>query len=129
MSKSPYRETISRMAVADYSHKKILGDSGRGEYARVKLRLEPLNQGDGLMFTSEIASDVLLPQWIQSVKKGVLDAAKTGVLNGGQVVGCRVTLFDGVRHDIDSSDTAFYQAAQEAFWQALRKAGPKLLLS
>jgi len=127
MADLPYPETVSRTGEVDYIHKKDLFTS-HAQYARVKLRLQPLNRGEGFSFTSEIGTGVLPTKWISSIERGVLGAAKSGVLNGGEVVDCRATLFDGAYHDIDSSDQAFYTAAQEAFWQAMRKASPKILL-
>lgn len=123
-----YRETISRTALADYSHKAPLKD-GKAEFARVILRLQPLKRGQGFEFVNETVGGVVAKEYIGSVEKGVRDAAKSGILNGGEVVDCRVTLCGGAYHDIDSSDQTFYQAAQGAFWKAMKSAGPKLLLT
>lgn len=127
MSESPYKETVSRTATADYAHKKIYAGDNSGEYARVILRIQPLDRGQGFVFINEILDDAIPARWIGSIENGVRAAASAGVLNGGPVVDCRVTLCGGNYHDIDSSDHAFNAAAQGAFWRAMRNAGPKIL--
>jgi len=126
MPEQIYRETISRTVTADYTHKAPLKD-GKGEFARVVLRLQPLERGQGFDFVNEIVGGVVAKEYIGSVERGVKDAAKSGVLNGGEVVDCRVALCGGAYHDIDSNDQTFYQAAQGAFRKAMKNAGPKLL--
>jgi elongation factor G len=127
MPDTPYRETISRTAEADYSHMRQTG--GSGEYARIKLRLQPLDRGTGFEYANEVIGNAIPKRFFESVERGVFEAAKVGILNGGPVVDCRVTFFDGAYHDVDSSDHAFFIAAQEAFGRAMRSAGPKLLLA
>lgn len=119
-----YRETISRQAEADFSHKK---SSPPAQYARVKLRLFPLERGQGLEFANEVVGGAIPARWIASIERGVLEAAKHGVLNNGPVVDCRAVVYDGNYHDVDSNDEAFFMAAQHAFWQAVRAAGPQLI--
>jgi len=121
-----YKETISRQAEADFSHKR---SSPPAQYARVKLRLFPLERGRGIEFANEVGGDAIPARWIASVECGVLEAAKCGVLNNGPVVDCRAVVYDGNYHDVDSNDDAFFLAAQNAFWKAMRNAGPQLVKS
>jgi len=125
MTNAPYRETISRSAEVDYAHK---SQSPRGEYARVKLRLQPLARGEGFEFAIDKTENGVPPRWWSGVEKGVTDAAKSGVVNGGEVVDCRITFYDGNYHHEDSNSDTFYIAAREAFWQGMRKASAKLPL-
>jgi len=122
---SAYRETITRSAEVDYAHKKL---GPPAEFARVKLRLEPLAQALGFEFVLDASENEVPTQWRDSVKKGVIDAAKKGILNGGEVVGCRVTFFGGTYHPEDSNDKTFYMAAREAFWLGMQKAVSKLVI-
>ncbi len=119
-----YRETITRTAEADYAHMQKVPPL---QFARVKLRLRPLARGEGLKFANEAVDNAIPARWIASIERGILDAAKTGVLGGGPVVDCQVTVYGGAYHDMDSNDEAFFIAAQKAFWQAMRAANPELI--
>ncbi len=123
--KVPYKETITTTAVAEYTHKKQTG--GRGQYARVAIRLEPLPRGQGFQFVDQIVGGVIPKQFIPSVEKGIVEAMQEGVLAYYPVVDLKVTLFDGKDHPVDSSDIAFKIAAAHAFRKGAQEAKPVLL--
>jgi len=120
-----YRETLARSTEIDYTHKKQTG--GSGQFARVKLRLEPNEPGKGNVFASEIVGGVVPKEFIPGVEKGVQSVWDTGVLIGFPMVDTKVTLFDGAYHEVDSSAIAFEIAARTAMREGALKAGIKLL--
>jgi len=120
-----YRETLARSTEIDYTPKKQTG--GSGQFARVKLRLEPNEPGKGNVFASEIVGGVVPKEFIPGVEKGVQSVWDTGVLIGFPMVDTKVTLFDGAYHEVDSSAIAFEIAARTAMREGALKAGIKLL--
>ncbi len=120
-----YRETITRTADVDYTHKKQTG--GSGQFARVKLHLEPGKTGSGKIFESKIVGGNVPREYIPGVEKGIMSTSETGVIAGFPMIDLKVTLVDGAYHDVDSSVLAFEIAARAAFREAAQKAGPKLL--
>ena len=120
-----YRETLARMAEIDYTHKKQTG--GSGQFARVKLRLEPQEAGSGNEFEADIVGGVVPKEFIPGVEKGVKSVWDTGVLIGFPLVDTKVTLFDGAFHEVDSSAIAFEVASRQAMREGCQKAGVKLL--
>jgi elongation factor G len=120
-----YRETLARSTEIDYTHKKQTG--GTGQFARVKLRLEPNEPGKGNEFESEIVGGVVPKEYIPGVEKGVQSVWDAGVLIGFPMVDMKVTLFDGAFHEVDSSAIAFEIAARSAMKEGCAKAGVKLL--
>ncbi len=120
-----YRETVSRSSELDYTHKKQTG--GAGQFARIKLVLEPGERGSGLVFTSKIVGGAVPREYIPGVEKGVTAAAQTGVLAGFPMVDIAVSLIDGAYHEVDSSVMAFEIAARAAFRELAAKAAPVLL--
>ncbi|MBM3950327.1 MAG: elongation factor G [Rhodospirillales bacterium] len=120
-----YRETISRAAEVDYTHKKQSG--GSGQYARVKIRFEPLPPGSGYQFENDVVGGNVPKEYIPGVQKGLNSAIDTGILAGFPVTDLKCTLYDGAYHDVDSSALAFEIAARAAFREGMQKAGPKLL--
>jgi elongation factor G len=120
-----YRETISRTIEHDYTHKKQTG--GSGQFARIKLRLEPLQAGAGYVFENEIVGGAVPKEYVPGVEKGLEAARASGVLAGFPVIDFKAALIDGAYHDVDSSVLAFEIAARAAFKEAMQKAGPKLL--
>jgi elongation factor G len=120
-----YRETLARSTQVDYTHKKQTG--GTGQFARVKLRLEPNEAGSGNEFRSEIVGGVVPKEYIPGVEKGVQSVWDSGVLIGFPMVDMAVTLFDGDFHEVDSSTIAFEIAARHAMREGCEKAGVKLL--
>jgi len=120
-----YRETISRVADVDYTHKKQTG--GAGQFARVKIRFEPLPPGSGFEFVNEVVGGNVPKEYIPGVEKGIRASMDSGPLAGFPVIDFRATLYDGAYHDVDSSVLAFEIAARAAFKEGIMKAGPKLL--
>ena len=120
-----YRETFTKRAELDYTHKKQTG--GSGQFARIKLVFEPLEPGSGVQFESAIVGGAVPREYIPGVQKGITASAETGVLAGFPVIDFKVSLIDGASHDVDSSVMAFEIAARAAFREAAPKAGVKLL--
>ncbi len=120
-----YRETIRKQAEAQGRHKKQTG--GRGQFADVWLRLEPLERGEGYVFEDEITGGVVPSKFIPAVDKGLQEIMAKGVLAGYKVVDVKVTLYDGSYHTVDSSEMAFKVAAHLGFKNAFEKADPYLL--
>jgi elongation factor G len=120
-----YRETLARAVEHDYTHKKQTG--GTGQFARVKLRLEPNEPGQGNEFESEIIGGVVPKEYIPGVEKGIQSVWDSGVLIGFPMVDMKVTLFDGAYHEVDSSTIAFEIASRQCMREACAKAGVKLL--
>ncbi len=120
-----YRETITRPATIDYTHKKQTG--GSGQFARIKIEVEPAGQGGGYAFESKIVGGAVPREFIPGVEKGLASVLTSGVLAGFPVVDIRAALVDGASHDVDSSALAFEIAARAALREALHKAGPVLL--
>ena len=120
-----YRETITSPSEVDYTHKKQTG--GAGQFARVKLAIEPSGSGEGYIFDNKIFGGSIPKEYIPGVEKGILSVMESGVLAGFPVLDVRATLLDGAFHEVDSSVMAFEIAGRAAFREALRKASPKLL--
>ncbi len=120
-----YRETVTRDAEADYTHKKQTG--GAGQFARVKILLHPAERGAGLVFENRIVGGAIPKEFIPGVQKGIESAMQTGIVAGFPVVDVRVELVDGSYHEVDSSTMAFEIAGRAAFREAAQKAGPILL--
>ncbi|WP_331770653.1 elongation factor G (plasmid) [Embleya sp. NBC_00888] len=120
-----YRETV-RAAVPghDYTYRKQTG--GKGQYAKVRIAIEPL-EGDGYEFVDKITGGRVPKEYIPSVDAGCRAAMEFGVLAGYPLTGLRVTLLDGDFHDVDSSEMAFRIAGSLAFKEAARLASPTLL--
>ncbi len=120
-----YREAIKTSIEHETKYAKQSG--GRGQFAHVHLRMEPLERGAGFEFVDEIKGGAVPREFIPSVQKGVEDALGGGVIAGYPMVDIKVTLFDGSFHDVDSSEFAFKAAAGQAFREGCRDAGVSLL--
>jgi elongation factor G len=120
-----YRETITRLIQVEHTHKQQR--RGSGDYARVKLRLEPKPPGTGVAFTNKAPSATVPAEFVPSVEKAVRDALGNGVLAGFPVIDLTVELTDGAYHEADSSPLAFMMATRAAMKEGLTKAEPKLL--
>lgn len=120
-----YRETITRAVEYDYTHKKQSG--GAGQFARIKMRYEPLEPGKGFEFESKVVGGNVPKEFIPGVNKGLLSIKETGVIAGFPTIDFKATLLDGAYHDVDSSVLAFEIAARQSFRDAIPKADPKLL--
>ncbi len=120
-----YRETVSHMAEIDYTHKKQTG--GAGQFARVKMIIEPEEIGKGFSFETKIVGGAIPKEYIPGVEKGIQSVMDSGPLAGFPVIDFKVTLIDGAFHDVDSSVMAFELCARAAMREGLKKAGVKLL--
>ena len=120
-----YRETITRSSEVDYVYKKQTG--GRGQYARVEIKLEPNEPGKGFEFVNEIRAAAIPREFIKPTEEGVKEAMSSGIVAGYPVVDVICRLVDGASHDVDSSEMAFKLAGSMAFKEAFRKGAPVLL--
>jgi elongation factor G len=120
-----YRETITKKAEIDYTHKKQTG--GTGQFARVKLVVQPNDQGAGFSFESKIVGGAVPKEYIPGVEKGLQSVVGAGVIAGFPVVDLKVELIDGAFHEVDSSALAFEIASRAALREALQKGGSVLL--
>ena len=120
-----YRETITGEADIDYTHKKQSG--GAGQFARVKMKINPGEVGKGLVFENKVVGGNIPREYIPGVEKGIQNAMTSGVVAGFPVTDVSVLLYDGAYHDVDSSVMAFELAGRAAFREGLQKANPKLL--
>ena len=120
-----YRETITREHEIDYTHKKQSG--GSGQFARVKLVLEPIETGLGFEFESKVVGGSVPKEYIPGVEKGIASVMTSGPIAGFPMVDIKATLIDGAYHDVDSSVLAFEIAGRAAFREGCQKAAPKLL--
>ncbi|HEX2448287.1 MAG TPA: elongation factor G [Methyloceanibacter sp.] len=120
-----FRETVSKRADVDYTHKKQTG--GSGQFARVKMTIEPNEAGKGFEFENKVVGGNVPKEYIPGVQKGVQSVVESGVLAGFPMLDVKVTLTDGAYHDVDSSVMAFEIASRAAFREGALKAGPKLL--
>jgi elongation factor G len=121
-----YRETITKKVESvEYRHIKQSG--GSGQFAVVKLTLEPTGPGGGYVFADEITGGRVPREYIQPTNQGIQAALESGVLAGYPTVDVKVSLVDGQYHDVDSSEMAFKIAGQMGFKKAAEMAKPVLL--
>ncbi|MDH5451832.1 MAG: elongation factor G [Paracoccaceae bacterium] len=120
-----YRETVSREAEIDYTHKKQTG--GTGQFARIKIVISPTEPGEGYSFSSKVVGGNVPKEYIPGVEKGIKSVMDSGPLAGFPVIDFKVQLLDGAYHDVDSSVLAFEIAARAAMREGMKKAGAKLL--
>jgi elongation factor G len=120
-----YRETITKKASAEYTHKKQTG--GHGQYGKVLLEIAPLPRGENYQFVNAIFGGAIPKNYIPGVEKGVLEGMAAGTMAGYPVVDVEVKVVDGKYHPVDSSELAFKLAARNAFREAMRQASPTLL--
>jgi elongation factor G len=120
-----FRETITQPTDILYRHVKQTG--GKGQFAEVSIRVEPMTRGTGLEFVDKITGGAIPKEFIKPVEEGVRRAMEAGVVAGYPVVDVKVTLEDGKFHEVDSSEMAFKMAGFMAFKQACNK-GRSILL-
>ena len=120
-----YRETIT--SNSDVEAKFIRQTGGRGQYGHVKIKIEPLGEGEGFKFYDEVKGGNIPREYIPAVEAGIREAMETGVVAGYPVIDFAVRLYDGSYHDVDSSEIAFKIAASMAFKDAVIKAKPVIL--
>ncbi len=152
--KIPYRETITKIAAADYRHKKQSG--GAGQFGEVHLVIEPYYEGmpepvkyktDGkditvnikgkeevdlewggkLVFYSSIVGGAIDARFLPAIMKGIMEKMEQGPLTGSYARDIRVIVYDGKMHPVDSNELSFKLAGRNAFKEAFRKAGPKIM--
>ena len=121
-----YRETITK-TVESVEYRHIKQSGGSGQFAVVKISVEPTGPGGGYVFEDKITGGRVPREYIQPTNQGIQAALDNGVLAGYPTVDVKVSLVDGQYHDVDSSEMAFKIAGQMAFREAARKAGPVLL--
>jgi elongation factor G len=141
----PYRETIRRMAEANYKHKKQSG--GAGQFGEVFMRIEPWHEGMGdpkglnvrgrdqydldwggkLVYYNCIVGGAIDQRFMPSILKGVMEKMHEGPLTGSYVRDVRVSVYDGKMHPVDSNDISFKIAGLKAFKQAFQQADPQIL--
>ena len=119
------RETEKGREEGQGKKKKQTG--GRGQYGDAWVRIEPLGRGEGFEFVNSIKGGVIPGKYVPSVEKGIVEAARKGVLAGYPLIDFRATLYDGSFHNVDSSDMAFKIAGSMAFGKVAKAARPYLL--
>lgn len=120
-----YKETIRKASTVD--HRYVRQSGGKGQFAHVKLMVEPNESGKGYEFVNKITGGAIPKEFIPAVDQGIQGAMNAGVLAGYQVVDIKVTLIDGSYHEVDSSELAFKICGSMAFKEACAKADPTLL--
>ncbi|MCA9567611.1 MAG: elongation factor G [Myxococcales bacterium] len=120
-----YRETITRSADFNYTHKKQTG--GSGQYGRVAGTMSPTENGEVYEFVDKIVGGSIPREYIPSCDKGFRQMLDKGLLIGQPVTGVRMMINDGAFHAVDSSDMAFQAAAKGAWRETYHKAGPVIL--
>jgi len=120
-----YRETIVGSVEHEYKHVKQTG--GHGQYAHIKMRVEPAEPGSGLHFKNSVVGGRIPREYIPAVERGVVDAMAEGPYAGFPMVDIFVDLLDGSSHEVDSSEMAFRTCALQGFREACKKAGLELL--
>ena len=152
--KIPYRETITKVARADYRHKKQSG--GAGQFGEVHLILEPyeegkpmpevyrfgnqefkitpkgteevtLDWGGKLVFVNSVVGGAIDARFMPAILKGIMERMERGPLTGSYARDVRVIVYDGKMHPVDSNEISFMLAGRNAFSEAFRNAGPKVL--
>ena len=120
-----YRETITKPCDIEYTHKKQSG--GAGQFAKVKIKFEPLEGYTGFEFENTVVGGNVPKEYIPGVEKGLRSAMDAGVIAGYPVTGVKCNLYDGAYHEVDSNVMCFEIAARAAFREGMRQASPKLL--
>lgn len=123
--KIAYRETILGNAEGHHRHKKQSG--GAGQFGEVFLRVEPLERGEGFVFSNDIFGGSIPSQFLPAVEKGVKMVLQDGCIAGYPMQDVRVSVYDGKHHPVDSKEVAFVTAGKRAFMDAVNKAKPSLL--
>ena len=120
-----YRETITVPVDVEYKYSKQSG--GRGQYGHVKIRVNPLEPGEGYKFENKTVGGSVPKEYVGPVDQGIQGAMQSGIVAGYPVVDVAVELYDGSYHEVDSSEMAFKMAASMAFKDAMKKGNAVLL--
>ncbi len=123
--KVPYLETIRKSVESHHRHKKQTG--GKGQFAEVYIKIEPLPRGGDFEFSNDIFGGSVPAQYVPAVEKGIRESKIKGILSGNPVIDFRVSLYDGSFHAVDSSEMAFKLAASKAFKKGVAEAQPVIL--
>jgi len=123
--KVAYRETITKKAAAEYTHKKQTG--GHGQYGKVMLEIAPLPRGEDYQFIWAIFGGSIPKNYLPGVEKGIIEGKAHGTVAQYPVVDVEVKITDGKYHPVDSSELSFKLAARNAFRDAMKQAAPTLL--
>ena len=121
---SRWRRTSVIRRAAEHEERYSRQTGGHGQFAHVKIRIEPNEPGKGYEFIDKIVGGVIPKEYIPSVDAGIQGAMQSGVLAGYNVVDVKVTLTYGSYHEVDSSDMAFKICGSMAFKEAMKKADP-----
>jgi len=121
----PYKETLTKETSSEFTHKKQTG--GHGQYAKVTLKIEPLQRGSGFEFVNKTVGGSVPRQYVPAVENGVHEAMSDGILTHNPLVDVRVSLVDGKEHPVDSSEMAFKLAGSQAMKAGAEKGAPVLL--
>ncbi len=119
-----YKETIRKKVEHETKYKKQSG--GSGQYAHLKMTMEPNEAGKGYEFINAVTGGAIPKEYIPAIDAGMQGALQCGVLAGYNVVDVKITVYDGSYHEVDSSEMAFKIAGSMAFKEAMRKADPVL---
>ncbi len=125
MPQVAYRETITKHTQVDMKYAKQTG--GRGQFAHVKIRAEPLPAGSGFQFENDVVGGTIPREFIPAAQKGIENSLGSGPLLGFPVVDMKVTIYDGSYHEVDSSQMTFEIAGSMALKEAVRTGAPQLL--
>ena len=120
-----YRETIRK--TVEQEGKFVRQSGGRGQFGHVWIRIEPQEPGSGYEFINEIVGGAVPKEYIPAVDKGIQEQMKNGVIAGYPIEDCKVSLYDGSYHDVDSNELAFKVAGSMAFKKGALNASPVLL--
>lgn len=123
--KVSYKETVGKEVKVDYTHKKQTG--GAGQFAKLTIVMSPIGENDPFEFENKITGGAISSDFIEAVRKGLIEALKSGPLLNSEVVGVKISLIDGAMHSVDSSAHAFMIGAKDACKKALIECDPKSL--
>jgi len=120
-----YKEAVRKAATVDHRYSRQTG--GKGQFAHVKLMIEPNETGKGYEFIDKVTGGNIPKEFIPAVDQGIRGAMNAGALAGYPVVDVKATLLDGSYHEVDSSEMAFKIAGSMAFKEAMKKADPVIM--
>jgi len=120
-----YRETI--LATVDHEYKHVKQTGGRGQYAHMVFRIEPTKPGSGFQFEDEISGGKITREYLNAIKRGIVEVMTEGPYAGYPMVDLKVTILDGSMHEVDSSEQAFRACGRQGFREACLRAGLELL--
>lgn len=120
-----YRETITEKAVVEEKYVRQTG--GKGQFAHLKIQVEPAERGKGFSFENKLDSETLPKEFVLAVEEGISQSTKSGVIAGFEMLDIRATLLGGSFHEVDSTDVAFKIASSIAFKKAAREAKSTIL--